>query len=166
MDRLLDGKSQVFVPTHSPSAISAASGASLWYIDHAGKIGQLASEEITRHRQSDPETLLAWLAVVAEGSTELGFVSALLEKALDCSLQQYGVHVTDGEGHESTLGAVLKRLPAGGYVSEDSPRTKGSIRNVGRASRRSSAICFFSGNLNVSSKTLLGSCPTTSWKRC
>jgi len=30
MDRLLEGKSQVFVTTHSPSAISAASGASLW----------------------------------------------------------------------------------------------------------------------------------------
>ncbi len=113
MGNLLGGKSQVFVTTHSPSAISAASGASLWYIDHAGKIGQLASAEITRHHKSDPETFLARLAVVAEGSTEFGFVTALLEKAFGSSLQKHGVHVTDGGGHVTTLG-LLEALAGGG----------------------------------------------------
>ena len=51
--------------------------------------------------------------MVTEGSTEFGFVSALLEKALDSSLQQYGVQVTDGEGHETTLG-LLEALASGG----------------------------------------------------
>lgn len=113
MANLLGGKSQVFVTTHSPSAISAASGASLWYIDHAGKIGPLASAEITRHHKSDPETFLARLAVVAEGSTEFGFVTALLEKAFGSSLLQHGVHVTDGGGHVTTLG-LLEALAGGG----------------------------------------------------
>src|SRR5229473_5421701 len=81
MNSLLGGKSQVLVTTHSPSTISAATGASLWYIDHTGKIGHLASAEITRHRENDPETFLARLAVVAEGVTEFGFVGVLLEKA-------------------------------------------------------------------------------------
>lgn len=110
---LLGGKSQVFVTTHSPSAISAAFGASLWYIDHAGNIGQLASAETTRHRENDPETFLARLAVVTEGVTEFGFAGVLLEKAFDSSLQKYGVYLTDGGGHNATLG-LLEALARGG----------------------------------------------------
>jgi putative ATP-dependent endonuclease of the OLD family len=113
MSSLQGGQSQVFVTTHSPSAISAASGANLWYIDYTGKIGQLASAEITRHRENDPETFLARLAVVAEGVTEAGFVRVLLEKAFDSSLQKYGVHVTDGGGHVAMLG-LLEALAGGG----------------------------------------------------
>jgi putative ATP-dependent endonuclease of OLD family len=113
MDDLQAGTSQVFVTTHSPSVISAASGASLWYVDHAGGIGQLASAAVARQRKSDPETFLARFAVVAEGATEFGFACALLEKAFGASLQKHGVHVTDGGGHESTLG-LLEALAAGG----------------------------------------------------
>jgi putative ATP-dependent endonuclease of OLD family len=113
MEKLQEGKSQVFVTTHSPSAISAASKADLWYIDHAGRIGSLEATKIARHRKRDPETFLARLAVVAEGATEVGFVTALLEKALCSSLQQHGVHVTDGGGHETTL-ELLEALAEGG----------------------------------------------------
>jgi putative ATP-dependent endonuclease of OLD family len=113
MNSLLAGQSQVFVTTHSPSAISAASGATLWYIDHTGKVGELASAEITRHRKDDPETFLARLAVVTEGVTEFGFAGVLLEKAFDSSLQKYGVHLTDGGGHDATLG-LLEALAGGG----------------------------------------------------
>jgi putative ATP-dependent endonuclease of OLD family len=113
MNSLLEGQSQVFVTTHSPSAISAAAGASLWYIDHDAKIGRLAAAEITRHRESDPETFLARLAVVAEGATEFGFASVFLEKAFNSSLQKYGVHLTDGGGHDAALG-LLESLAAGG----------------------------------------------------
>lgn len=113
MDDLQAGKSQVFVTTHSPSAISAASNASLWYVDHTGGIGQLASAAVARQRKTDPETFLGRLAVVAEGATEFGFASALLEKAFGSSLQKHGVHVTDGGGHESTLD-LLEALATGG----------------------------------------------------
>jgi hypothetical protein len=51
--------------------------------------------------------------VVAEGATEFGFASALLEKAFGSSLQKHGVHVTDGGGHESTLD-LLEALATGG----------------------------------------------------
>jgi putative ATP-dependent endonuclease of the OLD family len=124
MDSLLNGKSQAFITTHSPAAISAASSAALWYIDYAGGIGQLASPETMRHRKRDPEAFLARLAVVAEGATEFGFVSALLEKALDASPQKYGVHMTDGGGHTDTLG-LLEALSAaglqfGGFADDES----------------------------------------------
>jgi putative ATP-dependent endonuclease of OLD family len=115
MEDLQAGKSQVFVTTHSPSAISAASKASLWYVDHAGGIGQLKSAQVARQRKTDPETFLARLAVIAEGATEFGFVTALLEKAFGSSLQKYGVHVTDGGGHEATLG-LLEALATGGLL--------------------------------------------------
>jgi putative ATP-dependent endonuclease of OLD family len=39
IEKLQAGKSQVFLTTHSPSALSAASKAGLWYVDHAGNIG-------------------------------------------------------------------------------------------------------------------------------
>ena len=68
---------------------------------------------MARQRKTDPETFLARLTVVAEGATEFGFVTALLEKAFGSSLEQHGVHVSDGGGHESTLG-LLEALAAGG----------------------------------------------------
>jgi hypothetical protein len=113
MDKLQAGKSQVFVTTHSPFSIAAASQASVWYVDHEGKVGGLEPEKTARHRRTDPETFLARLTVVAEGATECGFVTALLEKALGSSLEQHGVHVSDGGGHESTLG-LLEALAEGG----------------------------------------------------
>jgi putative ATP-dependent endonuclease of OLD family len=113
IENLQAGNSQVFVTTHSPSAISAASKAALWYVDHAGRIGRLESTKIERHRKNDPDTFLARLTVIAEGATELGFVTALLEKALGSSLEQHGVHVSDGGGHETTL-RFLEALAAAG----------------------------------------------------
>jgi putative ATP-dependent endonuclease of the OLD family len=113
MHQLQDGKSQVFVTTHSLSAISAASEAAIWYMDQKGSIGSLESHKIAAHRKNDPETFLARLTIVGEGVTEVGFVTFLLENALGASLQQYGIHISDGGGHESTLN-LLEALSDGG----------------------------------------------------
>ena len=113
MNKLQAGRSQVFVTTHSPFAIAATADASLWYVDHEGRIGALEPKKTARHRKSDPETFLARLAVVTEGITEYGFVTAILEKALGSSLEQHGLHVSDGGGHENTLG-LLEALAEGG----------------------------------------------------
>jgi hypothetical protein len=56
---------------------------------------------------------LSRLAVVAEGATEVGFVSALLERALDSPLKAHGVHVCNCGGNETTL-EVLEALTEGG----------------------------------------------------
>jgi len=111
--RLQEGKSQVFVTTHSPAVIAAASKAGLWYVDHAGRIGPLDSGRCARHRETDPEAFLARLTIVAEGATECGFVSVLLERALGSSLEQHGIHVSDGGGHQATLD-LLDALADGG----------------------------------------------------
>jgi putative ATP-dependent endonuclease of the OLD family len=113
IEKLQEGKSQVFITTHSPSTISAASKASLWYVDHGGNIGSLDSTKIARQRETDPEAFLARLTIVTEGATEFGFVAALLEKALNSSLEQHGIHVTDGAGHEQAIN-LLEALAAGG----------------------------------------------------
>jgi putative ATP-dependent endonuclease of OLD family len=57
--------------------------------------------------------LLSRLTIVSEGATEVGFVSALLERALGSSLEQHGIHVTDGGGHETTLD-LLQAFSEGG----------------------------------------------------
>ena len=113
MGNLLAGVSQVFLTTHSPAAIAAAAEASLWYVDHCGGIGPLTSAPVERQRKHDPECFLARLTIVAEGVTESGFASALLEKALESTLQKHGVHITDGNGHESALG-LLEALSTAG----------------------------------------------------
>lgn len=113
MGKLQDSKSQVFVTTHSPFALSAASKASLWYVDHEGGIGLLDSTKTESHRKKDPETFLAYLSVIAEGATEKGFVTTFLHLALKAPLEQHGVHVSDGGGHESALG-LLEALSEGG----------------------------------------------------
>jgi hypothetical protein len=113
IEDLQESKSQVFVTTHSPSIISAASTASLWHVDHKGEIGRLESEPVARQRENDPEVFLARIAIIAEGATEMGFVSALLERALGSPLSKYGLHVADGNGHESTL-ILLEALSTAG----------------------------------------------------
>ncbi|MHB1095620.1 MAG: ATP-dependent nuclease [Gemmatimonadaceae bacterium] len=113
LEELQAGQSQVFVTTHSPSAISAAREAALWYVDHVQTIGPLSAAKTATHRVKDPEMFLARLAIVCEGITEVGFVTALLEAAVGASLQQHGVHVSNGEGNDPTLN-LLEALAEGG----------------------------------------------------
>jgi putative ATP-dependent endonuclease of the OLD family len=113
MEKLQAGSGQVFLTTHSAAAISAVTEAALWYVDHTGAIGRLVSDKIAKHQRRDPETFLARLAIVAEGATEVGFVSTLLEGSLGSPLEQHGVHVSDGGGHETTLD-LLEALSDGG----------------------------------------------------
>lgn len=128
MGNLLAGASQAFLTTHSPAAIAAAAEASLWYVDHCGGIGPLASAPVERQRKHDPECFLARLTIVAEGVTEFGFASALLEKALGAALLKYGVHITDGSGHESALGLLealsTAGLRFGGFVDDEGKHPK------------------------------------------
>lgn len=113
MTKLQAGACQVFVTTHSAAAISATTSATLWYVDHTGAIGRLEASKIVNHRKRDPETFLSRLAIVSEGATEHGFVSALLEMAFGTTLEQHGIHVSDGGGHENTL-ELLEALSKGG----------------------------------------------------
>jgi len=113
IQKLQSQPSQAFLTTHSATVISAATEASIWYLDRFGKMGPLDRKHIIAHQKSQPETFLSRLAIVAEGVTEVGFVTGLLEKALGGSIDQYGIYVSDGGGHETTLN-LLKALSEGG----------------------------------------------------
>lgn len=113
LKKLQAGRSQAFVTTHSPAAISAASEAALWYVDPDQRIGPLGAAKIAKHRATDPEMFVARLAIVCEGITEVGFATFLLETALGSSLQQHGVHISDGGGNDTTLD-LLEALAEGG----------------------------------------------------
>ena len=115
IQKLQTGASQVFLTTHSPAAISSAATSLIWYVDHTGQIGPLDATKIAKHRKTDPEAFLSRLAIVAEGATELGFTTAILERAFGSVPEQHGVHVSDGGGHEATLG-ILEALAAGGLL--------------------------------------------------
>ena len=115
IEKLQAGHSQVFLTTHSPSAIAAGSRSRFWFVDHAGRVGPLEEAKIARHRASDPTAFLSRFTVVAEGKTEVGFVTALLETVLGSGLDQHGIHVSDGGGHEATLD-LLEALAEGGVA--------------------------------------------------
>ena len=57
---------------------------------------------------------LSRLAVIAEGATEVGFVTALFERVLGAALYTHGIHVSDGGSNETTLD-LLEALLEGGF---------------------------------------------------
>lgn len=131
--KLQDAKCQVFMTTHSPPAISAASSSALWYVDHASQIGPLDSEKTANHRRHDPEAFLARLTIVAEGATEVGFVAVLLQRALGSRLEHHGIHISDGFGHESTLVLLEALAEAGlrfGGFADDEGKYPGRWKKV------------------------------------
>ena len=107
------GGSQVFITTHSAAVVSSASNSALWYLDARCAIGRLPREKIELQLKRDPEAFLAKLTIVGEGITEVGFTLALLGKVLVGAPAEHGVWVTDGGGHDCTLG-LLEALAAGG----------------------------------------------------
>jgi putative ATP-dependent endonuclease of OLD family len=109
------GAGQTFITTHNPVAISCAGQAHLWYLDAAGAIGALPYDKIEQQQRRDPETFLAKVAVIAEGPTEVGFLSILLEKAFGSDPLDYGIRVCDGQGNSSTL-ALLETLSSAGLI--------------------------------------------------
>ena len=113
VQRLRDKGSQAFATTHSPFVIGAGAGAAFWFVDHKGTIGPLDGKKIERTRAGDPSVFLSRLAVIAEGATEVGFVTGLLARALGVPLHTHGIHVSDGGSNETTL-ELLEALLEGG----------------------------------------------------
>ncbi len=111
--KLQSGSAQTFVTTHSGAAISAASKSALWYVDHTGNIGKLDGAKVAQQRASDPEAFLSKLAIICEGVTEVGFATTLLLKAIGQPVEEVGLRVVNGGGHETTLG-LLEALSEGG----------------------------------------------------
>ncbi|MEW8030274.1 MAG: AAA family ATPase [Candidatus Thiodiazotropha sp.] len=106
---------QSFVTTHSAVAISSANGGHLWYLDPNQNIGFLPRDKIVRQQERDPETFLSRLSIIAEGPTEVGFVTYLLERAVDGGFLDQGLRVCDGQGNQSTLN-LLEAMASGGLT--------------------------------------------------
>ena len=110
---LLGDLSQSFVTTHSAIAIGAATAAHLWYLDGAGNIGRLPQQRIASLQRRDAVTFLSRFSIICEGQTEIGFVSYLLEKAIDGQFRDQGIHLADGQGNECTL-SILEAMARAG----------------------------------------------------
>jgi putative ATP-dependent endonuclease of OLD family len=114
MEELVASPSQVFVTSHSAPAVSAASGANLWYLDSGGAIGRIDSS-LRKQQKRDPEAFLARLSIIAEGATEVGFVTDLINRSLKEDMRRYGVWVSDGNSNTEAL-AILKAMSEGGMT--------------------------------------------------
>jgi len=131
---------QSFVTTHSAVAISSADGGHLWYLDPKQNIGALPRAKIARQQDRDPETFLSRLSIIAEGPTEVGFLSYLLERAVDGSLLDHGLRVCDGQGNDATLN-LLEAMASGGLMFG------GFVDNEGTFSGRWTALKASMGNM-------------------
>jgi putative ATP-dependent endonuclease of the OLD family len=114
---------QCFVTTHSSVAISSADTGCLWYLDEASNIGELPHDKITKQQEHDPETFLSRFAIIAEGPTEVGFISYVLEQEVDGDLADNGLRVCDGQGNPAVLNLleamVSGNLTFGGFVDNE-----------------------------------------------
>lgn len=109
---IAEANGQSFITTHSASVLGAADTAIVWYVDTGGRIGALPRAKIAQHQARDPEAFLARLTIVAEGATEVGFLSELLDHALP-AWRDRGVHIADGCGNDNVLD-LLEALALGG----------------------------------------------------
>ena len=114
---------QSFATTHNPIAIRESSDGTLWYMDSNGKIGELDKSKVLNQQTRDPETFLSILTIACEGETEVGFVTYLLERAIDGSFEDYGIRVSDGGGNETVCRLLQSTskvgLNFGGFVDND-----------------------------------------------
>jgi putative ATP-dependent endonuclease of the OLD family len=114
--------SQVFLTTHSNAVLRAINTASLWYMDTKGTVGRLPKKALA-HEKRDPEIFLSRFAVVAEGITEVGFVTALLKIAVGADLQRRGVWISDAGGNDAALdlldGLTKSGLKFAGFADND-----------------------------------------------
>jgi putative ATP-dependent endonuclease of OLD family len=127
--RLQSGPSQVFLTTHSAAAIGAAHKASIWYLDAKGTVGLLPRAKISRQQVRDPEAFLARLTIVAEGETEKGFTRFFLDRALQGTLHDRGIWITECDGHDTAIN-LLEALAEGGL------QFGGFVDNEGRHPQR------------------------------
>jgi putative ATP-dependent endonuclease of OLD family len=113
--KLENSPSQIFLTTHSTIVLASAAEASIWYLDAKGKIGQLDAHKTKNLRKEEPEAFLARFTIVAEGATEVGFVTCFLEKVLAGSPQDHGIYVADGNGNDAVL-ELLKAMDKAGLA--------------------------------------------------
>ncbi len=141
MAKLREGGSQVFLTTHSAAALSAAGNATIWHMDSDGKIGELPNS-VAAHLRRDRETFLARIAIIAEGPTEVGFVTSLLQKAIDNDLLDLGIWITDGCGNDNTL-ALLEGLVGSGLTFAGFADDEGrGLEKWGRVKRAIGTLLF------------------------
>jgi putative ATP-dependent endonuclease of OLD family len=134
--KLQASPSQVFLTTHSAAVVSAATFAAMWYLDNKGRIGRLDRARIGPHQKQQPETFLSRLAIIAEGAAEVGFVTALLERALGATTDAFGIYVSDGGGHEAALGLLRTLSDTGlsfGAFIDDEGKYSGTLEHLTNA---------------------------------
>ena len=113
MLKLQEDGVQTFVTTHSPFVINSLKNVGLWHMGFDGKLGELVGDKIQNQLQHDPEAFLSKSVVIAEGDTEVGFMSFLLRRAFGGDPMDYGVRVTSARGNDHALD-LLEALAAGG----------------------------------------------------
>jgi putative ATP-dependent endonuclease of OLD family len=125
--------SQVFVTTHSAVVLRALSTGAIWYLDALGNIGSL-ERPTAKHRTSDPEAYLARFPIIAEGATEAGFVSTMVQRLVTAEYLERGIHVSDGGGNAHALQIMDALSAAGltvaGFVDDegDAPERWGRVK--------------------------------------
>lgn len=146
LEGLATRSSQAFATTHSPFVIKACEQAVLWHMDRNGRLGRLDGEKLHDILSGEPAAFLARLTLVAEGPTEVGFATALLERVLGKQLDYFGIYVANGGGNDRAI-AALQAIQSAGF------RFGAFIDNEGRSAGKWSRIKQAIGGLGFQWKT-------------
>ena len=101
-DQLSKIEGQSLIATSGAEIVRISDNCALFFIGPKGKVGRMQGNRIDQHRKIHPSTFLSQFVIIGEGATEVGFVRALMEIALETIPEFYSIIVNDGTGHEFT----------------------------------------------------------------
>ena len=105
--------SQVFASVHNSKLIDLERPISVWVNSPVGNIFQPTEDWLKRFQQEHPDIFLYKLIIIAEGKTEVGFITTILTLALGRHPNFFGIIVVEGYGNQNTKNALDECLAVG-----------------------------------------------------
>ena len=115
--------SQVFASIHHTNLNDLAQSFAVWVCSPPGNIFQPTGERIKRFQLEHPNIFKHKLIIIAEGKTEVGFITAILTLVLGKHPKFFGIIVIEGHGNPFTAQAVKQchavGLKVGAFVDSE-----------------------------------------------
>lgn len=105
--------SQVFGSIHNSNHISLDHPTAVWVCSPPGSIFRFNKDWFKCFQKEHPNIFKYKLIIIAEGKTEVGFITAILTLALGKHPSSFGIIVVEGHGNDATRKALKQYLEKG-----------------------------------------------------
>ena len=113
LEHINQSNSQVFSSVHNSKLIDLDRPPTVWVNSPVGNIFQPSEYWPKRFQQEHPDIFLYKLIIIAEGKTEVGFITTILTLALGRHPNSFGIIVVEGYGNQNTKNALDECLAVG-----------------------------------------------------